>query len=103
MHAIFQRSFFGAAFLVTCTSLFACGGPAQPAESPATAVADSPRSGSTTPDPAGGAANQEALPPAPTTATSSTDNGSDIIPPFSKTKKSRGKPSRRSSRKSPAM
>ena len=88
MHAFFQRSLVRAVFAVTCTALWACGGPARPPESPATAVGEPPRSGSATQDLAGSAAvEKEALPPAPTTATSSTDNGSDIIPPFSGAKK----------------
>lgn len=120
MPAFFQRSVVRAVFIVTCTALYACGGPARPPESPTTAVAEPPRSGSTAPDPAGAPVDKEALPPAPTTATSSTDNGSDIIPPFSSAKKnektdkteksgkgaakkSGGKPVRRSSRKSAAQ
>ena len=63
----------------------ACGGSKQEAKAPTTEAAESQPVGSITPDlsPQGGTAKESLPEPPKSVAVSSTENGSDIIPPFS--------------------
>ena len=64
----------------------ACGGGTPEAKAPGVDMADALRGGSAAPDPTSDTANAGTTPtpdPPKTSAVSSSDNGSDIIPPFS--------------------
>jgi hypothetical protein len=86
------RALVSAGFAVLVAMTAACGGSQTEAKAPATDVAESTGVGSPVPDlaPDGTSAgsSDSAKNPAPvkTSAVSSTDNGSDIIPPFSSSK-----------------
>jgi hypothetical protein len=84
MHSFGSRSLFIAGFVVFGLASVACGGSKKPAQAPTNEASEAPRVGSTTPDPAkdGTAGNKDATPSPATAASSSADNGSDIIPPF---------------------
>jgi hypothetical protein len=90
-------------FLFALTA--ACGGSAPEAKAPGVDAPDTPRVGSSAPDLTADTANAGTTPEAPkTTAVSSTDNGSDIIPPFSSgkdpaTKKAASAPPAKGSKK----
>jgi hypothetical protein len=76
----------GFSFLFGLTA--ACGGSAPEAKAPSIDATDAPRFGSSAPDLTSDTANAGTTPGTPseapkTSAVSSTDNGSDIIPPFS--------------------
>jgi hypothetical protein len=87
MHSFVSRSFFIAGFVVFGLASVACGGSKKPAQAPTNEASEAPRVGSSTPDPskdgagtASTAGSKDATPsPA---ASSSADNGSDIVPPF---------------------
>jgi hypothetical protein len=66
----------GFSFLIALTA--ACGGSKPEAKAPAPDAAEAPRVGSDTPDPSSASTSE----PPKNTAVASSDNGSDIIPPF---------------------
>ena len=70
----------GFSFLVALTA--ACGGSHSDAKAPTVASAETPRVGSDSPDLSPASTNSTPAEPIKTSAVSSTDNGSDIIPPF---------------------
>lgn len=83
MRSSVTRALVALGFSVLFGLTAACGGSAPEAKAPAVDTTDSARVGSTAPDLTSDTASADTTPEAPkTTAVSSTDNGSDIIPPF---------------------
>lgn len=81
----------------------ACGGSAPEAKAPNADATDAPRVGSGAPDPTEGTTSPSTTPDAPkTSAVSSADNGSDIIPPFTSGKEPATKKTSSASTSAPA-
>lgn len=77
-----SRALSAAGFSVLFALTAACGGSKPEAKVPTTDSADAPRVGSGAPDPSPESTSE----PPKTTAVSSTNDGSDIIPPFTASK-----------------
>ncbi len=98
-----MRALVGVGFSFLFALTAACGGSTPEAKAPGADPTDAPGVGSSAPDLTSDTANAGPTPEPPkTTAVSSTENGSDIIPPFSSGKEPATKKASSASTSAPA-